>query len=367
MATVITSVADVVNLSLRRIGFKLRVADLYDGSEASQVALDIYGQTRDDLLRAHDWDFAERNVLATLVRSAPDGGYWNTTWNAATHPPLPWLFAYAYPDDCLKIRILKDNGGFLFNPSPLPTLNSVANVIDTVSRLNTLEVNAAGTGYVPGNFIYPSGGVQTTQSILRVVTTKVVSATVAAGGTGGTPGTQTVTGTTGTGTKFQASVTVDGGGAISAVLSITTVGSYTVNPTTITAEPVTGASLTGAKLSVVMGVDTISIINPGVFTTTVTSLTQGSTSGSGTGATFNTATYTTATEPQRVILCNVAEAMLTYTGQITDPTQWPPDFVEALAAALGRRLVPQLVGLNAVELAARDEAVETAMAAQQEG
>src|SRR3546814_5076162 len=42
--------------------------------------------------------------------------------------------------------------------------------------LATLAVNAAGTGYVPGDYVYPSGGTQTTQAILRVSSTKVVSA-----------------------------------------------------------------------------------------------------------------------------------------------------------------------------------------------
>lgn len=79
----------------------------------------------------------------------------------------------------------------------------------------------------------------------------VQNAAVTAGGTGGTSGTQTVTGTTGTGTKFQASVTVTSG-AITAVLSISVAGNYTALPTNLNAEPVTGASLTGATLALAM-------------------------------------------------------------------------------------------------------------------
>lgn len=367
MVAAISSPTDVINLMLRRIGYKLRVSDLWDGSEAASASLDIYAQTRDDFLRDGNWDFAQRDVLATILRAAPAGGYFDTAWDPATNPPLPWLYAYAYPDDCLKVRILKDQGGFLFNPQPMPTLYTVANVKDTVSTLASLAVNAHGTGYVPGDYIFPTGGTQTTSVILQAPTTQVVSATVAAAGSGGTPGTQTVTGTTGTGTKFQASVTVDGGGAISAVLSITVAGSYTVNPTAITQEPVTGASLAGAKLSVVMGVDTIRIVNAGVFTTTSTTFTQGSTSGSGTGVTFNTATYTSTTQPRRVICTNVENAMLTYTGQVTDLSQWPVDAIEAFCAALARRLVPTLVGMNAIQVAAQDEAVSKNLAMQEEG
>lgn len=369
MATVIQNVADVINLALTRIGYRLRIANLYDGSEASQSALNIYGQTRDDLLRDGEWQFCQRNTVPTLLREAPPGGYWpGAAWNSATNPPLPWLYAYEYPSDCLKVRILKASSGALVNMSPLPTQYTISNVQDTVSTLATLAINSPGTsGYAPGDFIYPTGGTQTAQPVLQAMTTQVVSATVAAAGTGGTPGSQTVTGTTGTGTKFTATVTVDGGGAISSVDAIATGGVYTVNPTTLTAEPVTGASLMGAQLSVSMGIQSITIVYAGVFSATSATFTQGSTSGSGSGATFNTATFTSTTQPRRVILCNVPDAMLTYAGQVTNPTQWPPDFTEALAAALGRRLVPALVGLNAIQPAAQDEVVSTAQAQMEQG
>lgn len=79
----------------------------------------------------------------------------------------------------------------------------------------------------------------------------VTGAGVASGGSGGTNGAATVTGTTGTGTPFQANVTI-AGGAITAVNSITVGGLYTASPTNVAAEPVTGAGLTGATLSLTM-------------------------------------------------------------------------------------------------------------------
>ena len=369
MATVIVNPADVVNLALTRIGYKLRIGNIYDGSEAAQAALNIYSQTRDDMLRDGNWQFNQRNVAPTPIRWAPTGGYWpGAGWDAATNPPLPWLYAYAYPDDCLKVRVVKAATGFALNVTPLPNQYTIANVYDAVSVLASLAIDSPGTsGYAPGDYIYPSGGTQTTAAILRAPTTKVVSATVAAAGTGGTPGSQTVTGTTGTGTKFTATVTVGGGGTISSVDAIATGGSYTVNPTTLTAEPVTGASLTGAQLSVLMGIESIAIVIGGVFTATSTTFTQGSTTGSGVGATFNTATFTSVQQARRVICSNVQDMMLTYAGQVTDPTQWPPDFVEAFAAALGQRLAPALVGLEGMQLVAADAARTDAVAQMEQG
>lgn len=166
---------------------------------------------------------------------------------------------------------------------------------EAVMRIKTTGITSvtaqSGAGnYAPGDTITLAGGSAPggfTRAVLNVTHTKVVSATVAAGGSGGTTGTQTVTGTTGTGTPFQASVTV-AGGAITAVLSITVAGDYTVNPTTPTAEPVTGASLTGAQLNVKLGVLTATRNAGGIYGTVPSNpVAQFSTSGAGTGATFN--------------------------------------------------------------------------------
>lgn len=121
-----SSPADIVNMALARMGYKRRVANLYDGSEAASKALDIYAQTRDDMLRDGEWDFCQRQVDATLLKSAP-ANYFDAPWNAATNPPPPWLYEYAYPGDCLKVRMLKRQPTIIFNPSPTPILWSVLN------------------------------------------------------------------------------------------------------------------------------------------------------------------------------------------------------------------------------------------------
>lgn len=173
----------------------------------------------------------------------------------------------------------------------------VATVATT--QLASAALNAAGTGYVPADTITLAGGTFTTAAVLTVATTKVVSATVAAGGAGdlGDGAGVIVEGTTGTGTKFRASVTI-AGNAIASVQSITVAGSYTVNPTAIANEPVTyisgaasGTELTGAQLNVVMGVDTFTITTRGNYTVETAAFTQGATSGSGVDATFNTGLY----------------------------------------------------------------------------
>jgi hypothetical protein len=200
----VSSPADVVNLALRRIGYKLRVGWLYEGSLAAKQALDVYAQTRDEILRQDDWGFAERNVIPTLLKIAPPNYIPPVVWNPATNPPLPYLFEYAYPNDCLKVRALKPTPMFVPNFDPQPNVFSIAND-------NT---------FVPA---------------------------------------------------------------------------------------------------------------------------------------------------QKVILCMVPQAVLVYTGQVTDPTTWEADFVEAFAAALGRRLAPTLANMDAAKLEAADEGQSAAIAEMTQG
>jgi hypothetical protein len=192
MASSVQNVEDVLNLALVRIGFKTRIGSIWEGSMASKAALSIYAQTRDEMLRAFDWSFAERNVAMTLIKQAPAGGYFPPNMWSSAYPPVPWAFEIQYPTDALKIRAVKNVPVFVpdFDPQP-----------------------------------------------------------------------------------YQFSVDNDNALA----------------------------------------------------------------------------------EPSKVILCNVYPGLVVYTGQITDPLDWEPDFTEALAASLGRRLAPVLVGLQAAQLAAQDE------------
>lgn len=177
-----------------------------------------------------------------------------------------------------------------------------AGSLDVGSTLQTLILDNAGSGYAPGDTITLAGGTFTTASTLTVSTTKVVTASLVSAGAGfapGIPGSTPMTGTTGAGTKVRLSASVDASGTILSV-SVTgfgtnSGGSYTANPTNLSAEPLTHAGLIGAPPTVLltMGVATFTIDDRGLYTATSASLTQASTSGSGTGATFNTATYAT--------------------------------------------------------------------------
>lgn len=204
MTTSITDPAGVVNLALARIGFKGRIGSLYEGSATAKKALDIYAQTRDQLLRQYDWGFAARTVDLVLLKQAPVGGYIPPNIWTPAYPALPWNFSYTYPSDALKVRAVK--------PAPI---------------------------FIP---------------------------------------------------------------------------SFDPQP------------------------HNFSVDNDDTFTPS-----------------------------RKVILTNVPDAVLVYTAQITDPDAWECNFSEALAAALGRRLAPVLVGMDAAKMEAADEVSTTRDANAEQG
>lgn len=152
-------------------------------------------------------------------------------------------------------------GGVLANSAYIPSLYGI--IIATV--------NNPGINAVQGDLGNPTGGtIQTLAgymgaSSISITDTQVVSASGAVNGSGCTNGTYPVAGTTGTGNKFTASITVTSN--VPTVNSITSGGDYTANPTTIASEPVTGVAGCSVQpnLNVVMGALQLLIIQAGSY------------------------------------------------------------------------------------------------------
>lgn len=124
MVVSLSSAGSVVNAALVRIGYKKQIGNLHDGSEAAQLAVQVYGQTRDTLMRTGNFDFPQREVTLTLLKSSPLSGYIPgfSPWDPATNPQIGYKFEYAYPTDCLKLNSVRPVPIFVpeFDPSPYP-------------------------------------------------------------------------------------------------------------------------------------------------------------------------------------------------------------------------------------------------------
>lgn len=128
MVASIQNPADAVNAALIRIGHKLTIGSLYDGSDAANAAINIYGQTRDQMLRDGDWSFARRDIAISATKVAPQGGYFPpTAWDPTTSPPPGFLYQYPYPADCLKVRSIRPAPLFAQNFDPQPNVFSTPN------------------------------------------------------------------------------------------------------------------------------------------------------------------------------------------------------------------------------------------------
>lgn len=160
------------------------------------------------------------------------------------------------------------------------------------TMLTVATAQSGGGSYAPGDQITLAGGTGTPITV-QVRTTTVTSATVNAAGTAlsGTTGPCVLTGTTGTTANTAGRFTVNAvlvGGQISTIGTIVNAGLYSANPTSLSAEPVTGCGLTSATLTLTMGVVSTYYTNQGAYTALPSNpVSQASTTGSGTGATFN--------------------------------------------------------------------------------
>ena len=81
------SAVELCNLALVRLGFE-PVQALSDTNDRARTANRLYESTRDELLRAHNWNFAQTRVGLAQLATDPDWGE---------------LFAFQLPTDCLMV------------------------------------------------------------------------------------------------------------------------------------------------------------------------------------------------------------------------------------------------------------------------
>ena len=93
--------ADVANQALDAAGLDFTIGDLQEGTKPAQVLLRAYSQCLRQLLRAVHWNFARKQVPMLLLADAT-----GQTPNVGTNVIAPWVYEYAYPNDCMKARFV---------------------------------------------------------------------------------------------------------------------------------------------------------------------------------------------------------------------------------------------------------------------
>src|SRR5262249_37560910 len=96
---------DLTNRALAEIGTRSQITAFDDGSQEGQYAGLLYAGLRDFLLREGDYEFASTPVPSTIVTEST--------------LPIPWIYAYQYPPDCVRVKQLVPNGFILLDPAPI--------------------------------------------------------------------------------------------------------------------------------------------------------------------------------------------------------------------------------------------------------
>jgi hypothetical protein len=294
-----TSVTDVCNRSLQKIGTRTTVTDAEIAGNLSNESIQFnlcYAEVRDKLLRMAPWDSGLKTANLVYITSVP-GTPENTS--AATNlwepgiPSPPWAYEYQYPVDCLRMcwLIPANQTGYA---SGVPITTAVTGGASTLWTGKPIKYKVQNDQFLP-----------------------VVAAAVANGGVGYAVG-DIITAPIGLNTNapigapVQLLVTAAPGGVISAVSVVSVLNGESIPQ---------GGSYFAAQP------------NP---------VPQGTTTGVGSGATFNL-TYG-STLSQRVILTNQEFATGTYVQQLTDPNQFDPMFRDALYCVVGATMVMGLAG-----------------------
>lgn len=123
-----SSVEQIVNQGLMGARSTRRIATIYEGSEQAKIALELYGQARDELLDAKDWSFSRRTAPLTLLKGPPpNGGYDPLNPWSNLYPAPGFLYEYAYPTDAVDLRAIIPMPGAMPDLDPRPAVWRVDN------------------------------------------------------------------------------------------------------------------------------------------------------------------------------------------------------------------------------------------------
>lgn len=288
-----TTKTDIVNRALQTFGTRTTVTDAELANNSTNEAIQanlIYDNFRKKLLRMAPWacGLVTKNlVYISSVPGTPENTSAATQLWERGQPTPPWAYEYQYPVDCLRACwiIPATQTGYAGGvPITTAVTGGAASFwqgppvkfttqSDLFYAVTAAAVAAGGTGYAVGDIITLESGPTTSPPIGAPVKLLVTA--------------------------------VGGGGAVTTVSIVTQVLDGTI-----------GGSYFARQT------------NP---------VAQGTTTGSGTGATFNLTQAASAT-PQRVILCNQEFATLVYVQDVIDPNLFDPLFQDAFASILGARL-----------------------------
>lgn len=287
---------DIANRALIAVGLQKKLTSLTQDSAEAATINAIITLLRDDLLRMAPWNCSTNYNNLTYITSSPgtpeNTSAGTTLWQKG-QPPAPWSYEYQYPTDCLRPLWIT------------PQLQ---------------------TGF--------SGGVPITTAV-----------------TGGGPSFWN-------GPPVKYKVAIDQFYTVASAAPVNRGADYQMNdlitlPATNSDDTPVGTPAVLKVASASAGqINSVTPVDPGTaagaipgglyFSIPTNPVSQSSTTGIGTGATFNLTFGSKA--DQRVILTNQEYAMMAYVKQVTDPTIMDTLFQDAWTSILAARIAMILIG-----------------------
>ena len=301
-----TALIDIANRALQTLGTRTTMTASEFANQTSNEAIQLnllMTPVRRQLLRMAPWSCGMKTANLTYITSAPgtpeNTSAATTLWQPG-QPAPPWAYEYQYPVDCIRacwvipatqtgysggipITTAVTGGAASFWQGP-PVKFAIST--DTFVPVTAAAVAAGGTGNAVGDIL-----------------------TLAAGPQGSPP----------IGAPVQLQVTSVSGGAVTGVSVVNSVGGASSSPSGNT-----------------------EVIGGSYFAPQANPVAVGSTTGSGTGATFNL-TFGPAA-PQRVVLTNQEFATMSYIQDVLDPNVMDDQFQEAYVYILGAKAAMALSG-----------------------
>lgn len=290
-----TDYVEITNLALQALGTRTTVTALEFANKTTNESIQanlVYTKARDELLRMAPWDCAFIMNQLAYISSVP-GTPENTSpatsnWQRG-QPYPPWAYEYQYPVDCLRACFV------------VPQWNT--------GFSNGIPITTAVTGGAPQFWNGPPVRFKVGTDLF----VPVLTATVVVGGGGYAVGDQI--------TLISGDPTLAPIGA-PVVLTVLTAPAGVV--ATVSVNPQISGGIGGGSY----------------FAAQANPVAQGSTTGVGSGATFNL-TYGSQGQ-QRIILTNQELALLAYCKQVVDPNVFDSLFQTAYVHYLASKLIMAL-------------------------
>lgn len=110
----------VVNIALAEIGTQSSISSFAETSPEANAAGLFYAPKLEALSRAAHWNCLRSQIELTLLKSVIINGV-----ASDSPPPRPWLYEYAYPQDCIKARFILPYWNSVYTGVPMTTAPAV--------------------------------------------------------------------------------------------------------------------------------------------------------------------------------------------------------------------------------------------------